>query len=889
MVKKLQDDFKNKYQCDLTCKLDSIDWLSLRMNFSHVVIKSRSTLTESVALSKDEPWTIEADRFVLSASWWAFVTQFRCKLSGSFDHIIMHERYDGKSSQMFEFLKRFFAKSPAKFVVYDWMSISDGLLFVECDDGLQLYIPYNCNMSCERSGTRMQFYSQKGTVSMQKKMIIEDVSGSFVLDIPERDIVKGMGLQLNMGMRIVPLGQKGMCFAVGALKNGSGNFTLKNEDMSLVMDQISLRIDSKKCLFDASTIISAVLGKELGMHAFFEDVHGAMRIECCGDLYDFFNTLRIDVLIDDMLYKSTKVIQNVKASVHYASFDTLSGLFEIGNKQFFEFNVSVHKETMHLKCSNSRDLAPLDESYWKVPARCCEIDIVFDTKNGWSGSYSILLKNDKLQKQKKLCGTVEFKDQRVHLQGEFDDISYEIIVNLAQNMMLEKAIFIQNNKKIVDFFVDENNKESLFGVIDFLCIKEIVSEQFKSSFTQDGMIKFHGYVKDGVYYSQMSTEQANIRIPKIYNVVQNIVASCEFDFYNRCIRIKDVKAELHEGELVCSQANFFFNSFGNCYFMHVPCLLHNVLMSWDKGIFMLISGGVLFHTAEQKKLQIDGQIVVEKSQLKENIFSSEFQESLFGTMLGSNKKDAQESSCLLNVAIVTKELLRVKTSFLSAHAKLDLLLRGTLKKPELTGLIELVSGSFYFPYKPLDIVDGKLFFLPDQQFDPLIEVTAKGKLKRYGVSMHVTGSIFDPAVQFDAMPYLTEDQIISLLLLGIEESSLSAIHLPALLTQKLKDLVFGPALSKTKLQSKFDRLLQSLKYFRFLPQFTNQTGRGGVRGLFEVDASDHVHGKIDVNFMQLEDTKFDMDLAITDDITFRAQKDGPSTYGGEVEFCWKFD
>jgi len=27
---------------------------------------------------------------------------------------------------------------------------------------------------------------------------------------------------------------------------------------------------------------------------------------------------------------------------------------------------------------------------------------------------------------------------------------------------------------------------------------------------------------------------------------------------------------------------------------------------------------------------------------------------------------------------------------------------------------------------------------------------------------------------------------------------------------------------------------------------------------------------------------------VTDDVTLRGQKDGPSTYGGEVEFRWKF-
>jgi hypothetical protein len=43
-----------------------------------------------------------------------------------------------------------------------------------------------------------------------------------------------------------------------------------------------------------------------------------------------------------------------------------------------------------------------------------------------------------------------------------------------------------------------------------------------------------------------------------------------------------------------------------------------------------------------------------------------------------------------------------------------------------------------------------------------------------------------------------------------------------------------------------------------------------------------------MNFSDIEDIKFDVDYNVTDDVTLRLQKDGPSTYGGEVEFSWKF-
>ena len=185
-------------------------------------------------------------------------------------------------------------------------------------------------------------------------------------------------------------------------------------------------------------------------------------------------------------------------------------------------------------------------------------------------------------------------------------------------------------------------------------------------------------------------------------------------------------------------------------------------------------------------------------------------------------------------------------------------------------------------------MDGKILFIPEQSlFDPVIEFTAKGKLKRFGVSVLAWGSALDPHIQFESQPYLSEEQIVSLLLLGVEDNSLGAM-VPAILIQRLKDIMFGPALSKTKLKAVFDRLLKSLRYFRFLPQFTNQSGRGGIRGTFEVDATDNLHAKIDTNFAQIEDIKVDIDYDVTDDVTVRLQRDGPSTYGGEVEFCWKF-
>ena len=125
-----------------------------------------------------------------------------------------------------------------------------------------------------------------------------------------------------------------------------------------------------------------------------------------------------------------------------------------------------------------------------------------------------------------------------------------------------------------------------------------------------------------------------------------------------------------------------------------------------------------------------------------------------------------------------------------------------------------------------------------------------------------------------------------MLLFGSDDNSIAI--LPDFVHKQLNDIIFGPAVSESKLQRRFSTLLDPLKYVRFYPQLDNQQGRGGMRGIIEINATDRLHGKINSNFFQLEDTKFEVDYDINDVVTARAMRDGPATYGGELEMRWKW-
>ena len=112
--------------------------------------------------------------------------------------------------------------------------------------------------------------------------------------------------------------------------------------------------------------------------------------------------------------------------------------------------------------------------------------------------------------------------------------------------------------------------------------------------------------------------------------------------------------------------------------------------------------------------------------------------------------------------------------------------------------------------------------------DPLIEIVAKNKIKKYMISLQVAGSLQNHQIVLSSTPPLSNEQILGLLLVGSEEESLGNM-VPALVMQNIKPLIFGSGQTKF-LEKYFNVILKPLQYIHFVPSFGDQTGRGGLRG-----------------------------------------------------------
>jgi len=238
-----------------------------------------------------------------------------------------------------------------------------------------------------------------------------------------------------------------------------------------------------------------------------------------------------------------------------------------------------------------------------------------------------------------------------------------------------------------------------------------------------------------------------------------------------------------------------------------------------------------------------------------------------------------------DLTIETKSPIRVDTAFLQTNAKVNLCIQKDIKDPKVSGTITLQSGNLIFPYKPLFISKGILTFSSEQSLDPTIELVARNKIKKYDVSLQVAGSLLNHHIMLDSTPPLSEEQIMTLLLVGSEENSLNSM-IPALILQNLKNLIFANNQS-TFLEKYFAPLLRPFN-ISLVPSFADQAGRGGLRGMLEISIADRWRAMIQKNFSLTEDTRFELEFLLSDDITLRGIRDERRDIGGEVEMRWKF-
>jgi hypothetical protein len=875
--KSVQQLFKESYDCHWDGQVDAIDLLSLKITFSHVVM---------VPCQQDDGWSLYADTFSMSARWFDFLVYRKFSCHGYFDQVMVCEQQKDNISHFKQVIAKMFAGDSPSNINFDYMTIKQGQFILQdatCD--LQGSYSYNCQMSQESDGLHTKLYLLDGSLLYKNNIVFESMFGNFISIIPYDYDLQEMYAKIDCRFSVPALQDKESCFLIGDLYRGRGAFVVCNEDQSFMIEPLKIRLKEHAMPFTCSVSMTAdIVQRLLAQQVVDIDLTGNATLTCKGNLLDVQKSLQGSLQISQLAYKNNKLIDKALISLHEESHKNIIQIF-MNDQLTAQGSVQKIGNNFKIDCANIAPLQSWLSPYWHVPIDQGSMSVTIDPKLYQAqGSYQLQLQSDKLNESMHAQGVFDIDNQHASCSGTMFDKQYVATVQFQPTLHLQTLRYFSNDEVFIDLHEQQDPSQGTVGFVGFNYLKNLLPDLYKSSFSQSGQFEMSGNLQDGGYRAQVQAQDAHIRIPSLYNVVQNFTATMTFDLIGRSIILDTMLANLYEGMVRCDHAIAIFDTQAQVSFVHAPLFLDNVLMSWSKGIFGTVSGRLFLSQPRNEKLALQGNLIVDKAQIKGNIFSQEFQDRLRGAV-GTTSQVPVDG--MLDVTIETKEPIAVETSFLQALVHLDIHVGNTIAQPEVEGTIDIASGELKFPYKSLFITHGQIVIMPKNFTEPTFEFVAKGKIKRYNITMQASGTMIDQQIHFESSPYLTEEQIISLLLVGSHESSLSVV-MPAIFMQKLQEIIFGPAMTQSKLDIMFNRLLQSFKNVRIYPQFSNQTGRGGVRGIIEVDATDRLHGRIDSNLMQLEDTIFEADYLLTDDVTMRAIKDGPSTYGGEVEMRWKF-
>ncbi len=147
--------------------------------------------------------------------------------------------------------------------------------------------------------------------------------------------------------------------------------------------------------------------------------------------------------------------------------------------------------------------------------------------------------------------------------------------------------------------------------------------------------------------------------------------------------------------------------------------------------------------------------------------------------LGRERAGAQIEKTLpidLSIRVTGKNNIRIKTNLIESDLFIDTTITGTARKPEMSGTILLKNGKIQYKQNDFTIQRGIITFEDGNGINPFIDlesfrnVTAKvvDDEKDFKIIMTARGNPFDGEleVNFDSIPQLDQQQLVSLLLWG---------------------------------------------------------------------------------------------------------------------------
>jgi hypothetical protein len=855
------------YGLHFTGTVSSLSLLGASVTFKDVTVHS---------LSHHENWAVKIKKSTISLlPLRSLVTRklgMKIELEGS---SIFSEIVEQKIL-LFEVLKKFFIK-PARLSLYceHCECIDTRVHFLEKEGEREISTLFDIVIDHGQDTYHGTCRVKEGSLTFSHKKVMTDLSGPITFIFPEV-ISAGFSVEPNLSCK-VPLFFKAdeKCHITGKWEKSGGLF---------------------RCWSDAQSLQRATVQiKEQKDHTFFIQSSGVLSLSACmhalkfSSLVPAVGTVAFDMegvvgtsLQGSLILEGSRLagwsIDFLKTSFEWTP-ESLKGslVYAQKNEQLTgEWGWDSSVQQIRFSLTNTTPFS-LFATKWYLPEKQTVV------KGTWSPSlegiikYQLSCEQQKTERLFKSHGTIHWKGSDFLAQGAVlaGDSLYHWH---AVNSPFVLTVLDENKEETAPMVKIGHDQSRTTARVDLSLLQNILREYAQIAFVGKGALEMQGVWHGSELQGSLALKEGMIRFPSVYNFIHTLQTQFACNFLKRNLSFLQVKIALQKGTIESAALRIGYDPLAHGIWAHLPLIFTDCFINWNKDLYLLFSGAFIAKKTPEKRLVVDSFVVLDRSQLKENIFSQKTQRLLldaWSNPMAEKKVDA-------SLSISTRSPLSVKTEQLETQALLELLLKSGGDQTELEGTITLQRGALHFPAHSLSIVKGKIIFTPEQTQDPFLELTAQARIKKYLITLSIGGTAQDPHLVFDSIPSLSEEQIMMLLIAGSEEESLNIV-VPALIMRNVENVIFG-----SSYRSRHDSWLEPLKRIKFVPRFTDQTGRGGFRGALEIEVSKRLRAIIEKNFSLTEDVAFEVEYLLTDDVSVRASYDERGDVGAEMEMRFKF-
>jgi len=185
-----------------------------------------------------------------------------------------------------------------------------------------------------------------------------------------------------------------------------------------------------------------------------------------------------------------------------------------------------------------------------------------------------------------------------------------------------------------------------------------------------------------------------------------------------------------------------------------------------------------------------------------------------------------------------------------------------------------------------DSIKTRLDYQDSLLQDPLMRIDLQTKVKRHRLFFHLFGMPGDMIFSAKSVPYLAEDQILSLFFTGISDHNQSSRYFLTTALTKLEATLQNKAYAKSaQFLKKVTTPLQGIKVAPCLPDFTKNASPAA--SLF-IDMGDNLSASIVKDLSDKDDLRLNLEYLLSENLVFKLDRNLDGLLQGLVEMRFRF-